>query len=213
MLRSSDTETEILLGNKQVLGIFLLAAILIGVAFGGGFILGRGAADKKTASTATPEASAKDTAQAKDTAANPTGGETRTVSPSDSSAVDDGSAAAINAAQRASDAPPLGSRKAKPPARAEAPVPEIASPVTIPVGFQPQSGQEFLQVAAVPRSDAAGIADVLRKKGFHAHTVPVPGSTKLYRVIVGPLRDVGDLSSTRDRLRRTGFGKVIVQKY
>ena len=212
MLRSSDTETEILLGNKQVLGIFLLAAVLIGVAFGGGFILGRGAADKKNVSTAAPAASVKDAAQTKDTTANPAGGQTRTVSPSDSSAVDDGSAA-VNPAQSASDTPPLGSRKAKAPARAEAPPPEVATPVTIPVGFQPQSGQEFLQVAAVPRSDAAGIADVLRKKGFRAHTVPVPGSTKLYRVIVGPLRDVGDLSSTRDRLRRTGFGKVIVQKY
>jgi cell division protein FtsN len=36
---------------------------------------------------------------------------------------------------------------------------------------------------------------------------------KLYRVIVGPLRDVADLSSTREELRKTGFGKVIVQKY
>ena len=49
MLRSSESETEILLGNKQLVGIFFLVAVLIGVAFGGGYMLGRGAGEKKAA--------------------------------------------------------------------------------------------------------------------------------------------------------------------
>ncbi len=200
MLRSSESETEILLGNKQLLGIFFLVAVLIGVAFGGGYMLGRGAVDKKTVSPAAP---AKDTA-----AANPAGGETRTVAPSDGGAVD-----ASTAASDQPDQNPLGSPRHKSASPTEAQQPEIAAQTAGPASFTPQNGQEFLQVAAVPRSEASGVVDVLRKKGFRAHTVPVPGNVKLYRVIVGPVRDVADLSSTREQLRKTGFGKVIVQKY
>ena len=196
MLRSSESETEILLGNKQLVGIFFLAAVLIGVAFGGGYMLGRGAGDKKIAAAAAPVQE-----KAAATAANPTGGETRTVSPSDSSPPDPNS-------EQPSDQPALGSPK-HPGVPAESPAAQEVNPAP----FVPQNGQEFLQVAAVPRNEALSIADVLRKKGFRAHSVPVPGHAKLYRVIVGPVRDVADLSSTREELRKTGFGKVIVQKY
>jgi cell division protein FtsN len=54
---------------------------------------------------------------------------------------------------------------------------------------------------------------VLNKKGFHAHSVPKPGSTTIYRVLIGPIRDTGELSSTRDQLRSNGFRDVIVQRY
>jgi cell division septation protein DedD len=79
--------------------------------------------------------------------------------------------------------------------------------------FVPQSGQSFLQVAAVGRDEAEAIADVLRRKHFRAHAVPKPGNPKLYRVLIGPVADAADLSTTRDALRKTGFGEVILQKY
>ena len=80
-------------------------------------------------------------------------------------------------------------------------------------GFAPQSGQEFLQVAAVPRDHALAVASVLRKKGFQAHAVPKPGDVNLYRVIVGTDPKRRRSSSTRDSLRKTGFGQVIVQHF
>ncbi len=202
MLRSSESETEILLGNKQLLGIFFLAAVLIGVAFGGGYMLGRGAGDKKTASLPVVAKEA-----APPTVANTTGGETRTVSPSDSALPE------ASTSEQASGEPVLGSPKHSVPAQADAPAAQTAVPASSSSNFAPQSGQEFLQVAALPRNEALSVADVLRKKGFRAHAVPVPSNAKLYRVIVGPVRDVADLSSTREELRKTGFGKVIVQKY
>lgn len=202
MLRSSESETEILLGNKQLLGIFFLAAVLIGVAFGGGYMLGRGAGDKKGASPPLP---VKDTTVA--TATNPNGGETRTVSPSDSALPD------ANTSEQASEEPALGSPRHSAAVRTDAPPPQTTTPTAGSPDFVPQNGQEFLQVAALPRNEALSVADVLRKKGFPAHAVPVPTNMKLYRVIVGPVRDVADLSSTREELRKTGFGKVIVQKY
>jgi cell division septation protein DedD len=100
----------------------------------------------------------------------------------------------------------LGSPKRKP---AAAPAPEN-NPAG---GYLPQSGQTFLQVAAVGRNESDGIADVLNKKGFHAHSVAKPGSATIYRVLIGPIRDTADLSSTREQLRNTGFRDVIVQHY
>jgi cell division septation protein DedD len=56
---------------------------------------------------------------------------------------------------------------------------------------------------------------VLTKEGFRAHSVPKPGSSgKVYRVLVGPIRDTTELSATRDKLRKVaGFQDVILQRY
>src|SRR5215471_17244653 len=147
MLRSSESETEILLGNKQLLGIFFLVAALIGVAFGGGFMLGRGAGDKKVAS---PSPAAKEP--------NPAGGETRTVSPPDTLAPDAGTPGDHQANQ-----PALGEPKHKGEAKAESTPADTGTVSGAAANFLPQTGQEFLQVAAVPRNEAENVADVLRK--------------------------------------------------
>ena len=63
------------------------------------------------------------------------------------------------------------------------------------------------------RDEAEAVAEVLHKKGFQAHAVPKPGNTKIYRVIIGPIRDAADLSSTRDALMGNGFREVILQRY
>ena len=47
MLRTNDRESEILLGNKQLLGIFFAVALLLGVAFYGGYMVGRSSSAKK----------------------------------------------------------------------------------------------------------------------------------------------------------------------
>ncbi|MGI9073740.1 MAG: SPOR domain-containing protein [Bryobacteraceae bacterium] len=198
MLRTNDSETEILLGNKQLLGIFFVVAILLGIAFTGGYMVGRGSLDK-AAGANTPAARTSAT-------------ETHAVPP-DSSPNDSVGSAPISPSQNTettaakrvgSNARPLGS----PPATRSNTVPLAAGDT-----FTPERGQTFLQVAAVGRDEAVGIADVLHKKGFRAHAVPKPGSPKFYRVLIGPIRDTADLSSTRDSLRKTGFREVIVQKY
>ena len=94
------------------------------------------------------------------------------------------------------------------------PTPAETRPVSSKENYTPQGGSQYLQVVAVERDEAEAIADVLRKKGFRAHAVPKPGNNKLYRVIVGPIRDAGDLRSTRDALHNNaGFREVIVQHY
>ncbi len=217
MLRSSESETEILLGNKQLLGIFFVVVVLLGVAFAGGYKVGQ-AAGKKTPVAA--QGSADETASSSGTTAA-SGGETHALpaagatgteqspSPSGSSSTAvvrrNESGSAVPSSAESGD-PPLGSAKHSKQAKAKTP-PATASaePASYITGFAPQGGQTFLQVAAVSRDEAEAIADVLHKKGFRAHAVPKPGAGKIYRVLIGPVRDAGDLSSTRDQLHKTGF--------
>ncbi len=209
MVRTSESETEILLGNKQLLGIFFVVAILLGIAFYGGYMVGRGPTTKKGIAAATGE-----TAPAANR--NATAGETHSF-PADTNTPGDQNATAGTAEARRpasseaaaqAEQPPLGS-----PQRKEATRPPSGSDSAAYEGFAPQAGEEFLQVAAVTKDEAVAVADVLHKKGFSAHAVPKPSNPKIYRVLIGPIRDAGDLSSTRDALRRTGFREVIVQRY
>jgi cell division septation protein DedD len=234
MLQTSDGETEILLGNKQLLGIFFVVVILLGVAFAGGYKVGQGSkkagySASNVDQTAAPASSAAEThpvapegAPAANSAADSPATDSTNSPASSTRAQPPPSAApakasASSAAASGEDAtPPLGSSKSVKTAKPE---PEdTETPGSSPAvpgrdAFTPQPGQLFLQVAAVGRDEAEGISDVLRKKGFRAHAVPKPGSTKLYRVIIGPMRDASDLSNTRAALRNTGFREIIVQKY
>jgi hypothetical protein len=217
MLRNGESETEILLGNKQLFGIFIVVALLLGIAFTGGYMVGRGSAPKKAAETAASPA--EPTATSTSPAA-PTGGETHSVSAEGS---DTGSQAPATtpetAAKHEEPAPqtqeaPLGSRKHKNLTRTQPPEDLHTANATSTEDYAPQGGKTYLQVAAVSRDEAFGIADVLRRKGFRAHAVPNPHNAKVYRVIIGPMRDAGDLSNTRDALRKTaGFRDVFVQRY
>ncbi len=76
MLRTSETESEILLGNKQLLGIFFVVAILLGVAFYGGYMVGKATPSRVASSNASETASS---GSGNGTAAG-SGGETHTIS-------------------------------------------------------------------------------------------------------------------------------------
>jgi cell division septation protein DedD len=218
MLRTDESETEILLGNKQLFGIFIVVALLLGIAFTGGYMVGRGSALKK-ATVSAPDATTGPAAPpASSSSATPTGGETHSVSAEGS---DTNSPAPTPEATtkheettpQAQEAP-LGSRKHKALARTQPPEDLHTAGAPATSDYTPQAGKTYLQVAAVSRDEAFGIADVLRRKGFRAHAVPSPHNAKVYRVIVGPMRDAGDLSTTRDALRTTaGFRDVFVQRY
>jgi len=184
MSSTSETETEILLGNKHLLAIFFVLAILLGIAFTGGYMVGKNSPDKKPAALS----AAADDPAASSVTAPPGSLETHSI-------------------------PPAGSEPSDPaPTPPPAPKPEPrAKPGAAFAG--PQSGQTFLQVAAVGHTEAAALADVLSKKGFPAHAVPKPGASDIYRVLIGPMGDASELSTTRDSLRNAGFTKIFVQRY
>lgn len=206
MLRNGDSETEIVLGNKQLLGIFFVVAVLLGVAFYGGYMVGKAAPGKSVQAASTGTATSPSA---------PTTGETKTIPGETSSGAD---VNPTDATEPPPPEPPLGTpkaakRKEQPASDTIATAPVEPTPAKMSANFTPEPGQQFLQVAAVGRDQALGVADVLHAKGFRAHAVPKPGDPRVYRVLIGPLRDAGDLSTTRDALRTIGFREVIVQKY
>ena len=202
MRTSESDETEILLGNKQLLGIFFVVALLLAVAFYGGYMVGRGGTSRRPT---TPVVAQEEAPATPSTG----GGETHVV-PGGSGTPPDQNANSDAESKPTPAQAPLGSPKR----HGAAPDSSEAEPTGASAeGFAPQVGQQFLQVAAVSKDEAEAVADVLHKKGFRAHAVPKPGNAKVYRVIIGPIRDPADLSSTRDSLMRTGFREVILQRY
>jgi cell division septation protein DedD len=219
MLRTNDRESEILLGNKQLLGIFFAVALLLGVAFYGGYMVGHNSSTKKTAAVAEPAVTAP--------AASPnvSAGETHTIPGESTGSAEENRSSgerepviksnpgSHELAGSGSADVPLGARKTKTAPAHESKLPAAADNDVAGSSYLPKPGSQYLQVVAIARGEAEGLADVLHKKGFRAHAVPKPGNASVYRVIVGPIRDAGDLSSTRDALRKTGFREVIVQRY
>ncbi len=236
MLRNSEGETEILLGNKQLLGLFVVVVLLLGIAFTGGYKMGQGTRKAVASAPGTPttdDASGASTGTGGVTQQLPGEGgsgagttaspatEGGAAPPATRSAADEDASRAVTkqavAPPPAAAAPATRSKAHREETRdleASGPARPAEVPVREPAGFAPQSGQMFLQVAAVTRDEAEGIAEVLRKKGFHAHAVPKPGAPRVYRVIIGPVRDASDLNSTRSQLRNNaGFREIIVQHY
>jgi len=76
---------------------------------------------------------------------------------------------------------------------------------------QPQIGRTYLQVLAVAKPEAEVLVDVLTKKGFRAVVAPGPND-RVFRVLVGPAKDLDDASKLKTDLEGAGF-KPFVKKY
>jgi cell division protein FtsN len=216
MFQNREGESEILLGNKQIVGIFFVLAVLFGAFFTAGYMVGRNSGEKKVEDNAVQASPASNSATAAPI------GETHAV-PGDAGtplaetaqaqrdAANDDSNSGVAAIPEA-EAAPAARTETVSPKKAKRQRAEEADADTGSLMITPQRGQTYLQVAAVSRSEAEAVAGVLSKKGFHAHVAPRPG-TKLFRVLVGPVRNAGELSSTRDALTHKGFRQVFVQRY
>jgi hypothetical protein len=205
MAASVDNESEILLGNKQLLAVFAVVAILLAVAFGGGYMLGKNSAEKKAAGGADAQsaAAAGDGAPAL---------VPHTVTPEDQAP---GQTPEKDTAAPSRPEPRPAGKVVTPPGAGKQPVYSEAEPA---LGSRnpeapPRAGQSFVQVAALTRPQAEATADVLRKQHFPARIAPKPGSATIFRVLVGPTKDAGDITAKRDALRKIGFRDVIVQHY
>ncbi len=217
MSQKVDGETEILLGNKQVLGIFFILAVLFGVCFVAGYMLGHGSFKKGPADIVAQNTPA---APGETKSIGPASGENPTPAPPTSTAptVDENAATPVKEAAGARDTNPTDEKrvaapKSKPdkfqPLPAEEPPPTSHSNEL----YTPEAGQRFLQVAAEKRDSAEAVADVLTKSGLPAHVVAKPGDDKLFRVLVGPIKDNNDLTAKREALIKKGFVGVIPRNF
>jgi len=185
MPRAADGQFEVLLGNKQLLSILFIVVILLGVFFTMGYVLGRNSARQEVASA---PVGAQRTAPPESGGVSPFAGE---------------------------DTPPAAGRPASSPALTQATAPAAtASPQAKPPATpsaQPAPGETYLQVAAVKRPEAELVAEVLNKKGFRSLIAPHP-TEAVYRVLVGPLKDVDEIARIRADLEAAGF-KPILRKF
>lgn len=221
MPRNEEGEFELVLGNKQLLSVFFIVIILMGVCFAMGYIIGR---------NSTPPGTEPVTRNRKEAPAivvdsspsTPSGGSTpSSIAPGQ---VSIGGETSVVPPPAPSKPAPMREEPAKPspaetkaPRKVEPPPPaQAAPPAPVPGAsgrvVEPTAGQIFLQVLAVSRPDAELTVETLGKKGFRAIIAPGP-SEKLFRVLVGPLKDQAEVAKTRTALEGVGFRSPIVRKY
>ncbi len=207
MPRTEEGEFELVMGNKQLLSVFFIIVILLGVFFTMGYIVGR---------NSSPVSASTDRNVA------PVPAVTRSESPSSmprtpvAAPVSDAAATTPAAAAAESQTPveptPEPAVKIPEPAKMAGRPLEVAA-----VGggklVNPEPGQMFVQVSSMlAQAEADIMVDVLGKKGFRSVIAPGPNEGK-YRVLVGPVRDTGDASKVKAELEQAGFKGAFVKKY
>jgi SPOR domain len=198
--KNEDGEFELILANRQLLSVFFIVVVLLGVFFTMGYIVGRnsGPAQVDVASTRKTESKpivVDSPAPPQDT-------------PASSSAPAAATPAPVSTRQQQppeekveAKAEPKPEPKKEEPKKKEPPVPkEKPAPASAP----PASGQTYLQLVATAKAEADVMVDVLHQKKFKAIAVQIPEKPELYRVLVGPLAD-GTLNKVKSDLQSSGF--------
>jgi DedD protein len=198
MPKSEDGQYELVLENRQVLVIFLFAALLCGIFFGLGFVVGQSSKGSLTAAKQEPT-STSDRADRKKSALAP-------------APVSEQPAAVASEPPVAK--PPVKEGEATKQAEPanEKPKPEEkAAPAVAPPAQGQETGSINLQVAAfTTREEAEPMAALLKRKNFPANIVP--GTTdRLLHVLVGPYPNSKEADAAKKKLEEEGF-KPIVKK-
>jgi hypothetical protein len=192
--KNEDGEFELVLANRQLLSVFFIVVILLGVFFTMGYIVGR---------NSTPAAGEIASTRRADTPPLVVDGPARAADP---------------AVSQAASAPPTETAPQQPvttevrrvaapeTARAEPVRAESAKrePAKAAASDQPVGGQAYLQLAATSQHEADIMVDVLRQKSFKAMAAEIPEKPGTFRVLVGPVTDAS-ANKTRADLQAAGF--------
>jgi cell division septation protein DedD len=187
--RNDDGQFELILGNRQVLSVFFIVVILLGVFFTVGYIVGRNSAPVVTADSFPPRTDARPLV-VDSGAAKPGAPEKEAPKP----AVPESPKPVVTASQQ-----PAEPERTPPPS--PAPKPEAARSER---AAAPEEGRVYLQLSATLAAEAETYIEVLRKRGFQARTAPVPDNATLHRVLVGPLAE-NEVNKVRADLQSAGF--------
>ena len=211
MPKNEDGEFELILGNRQLLSVFFIVVILLGVFFTMGYIVGRNSAPVLPAEPVTArkggDTPGKPIVVEPAGRPSPSSVESKTVQPEATPA----------STQPEVKTPPERKPAApehKPAAAVAPPTRQPVRPVTQAAVKEPQTGQTYLQLAATGHDEAKVLVGVLGEKGFHALVAPGPNE-KLFRVLVGPMKDAAQITQIRDDLVKYGFKgrEAIAKKY
>ena len=195
MQRNEDGEYELTLGNAQLLGIFAILVILLGIYFAMGYMVGRNAGAQS--------ALARSPAAAK--AASDNGPAPVKDSPAPETA-SNGSPSVVPTSPQEKPQPEQAAPAEPAPRTPTEPASAPAEGAILHV-TQPESGETFLQVVATARADAETVAVALGKDNLHVRLSPAPNG--LIRVLVGPTKDAADLARLRSVLEGKGFHPIV----
>jgi hypothetical protein len=208
LARNDEGEFELVLGNRQLISVFLIVVILLAVLFSMGYIVGRnssavvadntrGTTEKPTKPIVVERASDSSTpSNSPSSAASSASGEPASTKPTAAGPL------VTHPEKPASTPPPTPAKESKP---------QVLTP-SAPASAtgEPPPGQ-YWQVVATSRPDAEIISEALSKKGFHS--LVAPGPNNLFRVLVGPFKDATTLAQGRADLEASGFKNPIMRKY
>ena len=198
MPKNEDGEFELILGNRQLLSVFFIVVILLGVFFTMGYIVGRNSQPVTSPVTASSQPETKPLV-----VDSPVPRQPESPPP---------------ASPPSSTAPQLPASESPKPSDQEKPEPIKPEPVkTTPEKAEtPKSKPErraavedgpsgtYLQLAATGRREAEIMVDVLRTKSFKAMSAEIPEKAGLFRVLVGPVAD-NAVNKMRADLQGAGF--------
>lgn len=226
MARNEEGEFELVLGNKQLLSVFFILVVLLGVFFTMGYIVGRNNPSMEAVNLALARKPADGVAgQPKEVDA--TGAQI-----SEPRVIDSPKADPPKVAETKVEPPkpepvkaeppkpePVKTVPAKPePAKKEPPkpkeLPKPEPPVTSAVGVvaKPPSGS-YLQVAAIDLKGANMMVESLRKRSFPALiTAGPPDRPTIFRVLVGPMSSPEEVARTRTRLEEIGMKGAMAKR-
>jgi len=183
--KNEDGEFELILGNRQLLSVFFIVVILLGVFFTMGYIVGR------NSGTLTADVAATPAPDGKPPVAEPPAAKTPEPAPAPAAPTE--------------TAPQQPAKEAEAEPAPERPKPEKvkAEPVRAG-GSHPTAGQTYLQLAATSKHEADIMVDVLRKKSFKSMAAEIDERPGTYRVLVGPITDT-TANKMRADLQGAGF--------
>jgi hypothetical protein len=205
-MSDNASDRELILGNKQLLAIFFVAALLCGVFFAVGYVVG--------GNSALP-----DGAVAEDSSAPPVMEGKR----DQPAATTPGSMAAYGSAASGSSAmpPAPASRMSDNPAAAGSAPPQTAQTAheassaplsSAPAALSiPERGASYVQIAAQRRPAADDLANSLRERGWPT-ILAQSSKPELVQVLVGPYRAPLALADAKRKLTALGFAGLIVHK-
>jgi hypothetical protein len=184
--KNEDGEFELILGNRQLLSVFFIVVILLGVFFTMGYIVGRNSGTTTAEVTPAPVIDSR-----------PPATEPRAKAPEPAPAPIP-SAPTETAPQQPATHAPATERAQDPPKR------EPRAEARTVSGGHPVAGQTYLQLAATSKHEADIMVDVLRKKSFRALAAEIDEKPGTFRVLVGPITDT-TANKMRADLQGAGF--------
>jgi len=202
-MKNNETgEFELVLGNNQLVVGFLIVALLFGVAFAMGYIVGRSSTPsaRLQAQSADANSAAKDARPQPASPAPPV--QTPAAPPSDQPPATVPDQAAAPAPTPADTNPaPVPTPAAPPPRETPAPAAAAATPA------EPAPGSYWQVLATINHNSAEAMQQSLKDKGLPSTLSPGPNN--LVRVLVGPYGDAQSLGRAKTVLETAGLHPVL----